>query len=89
MFCRALGSLSPTHKVDVEYPLAFQEAFIKRRSQTQMQTQKPADFRYVHVSGKFVEQDSDRKLYFLEVQRKTKVYSLLYFTSSSSSCLPG
>jgi len=71
VFCRALGSLSPTHKVDVEYPLAFQEAFIKRRSQTQTQT--PADFRYVHISGKFVEQDPGRKLYFLDVQRKTKV----------------
>ncbi|KAJ5381125.1 uncharacterized protein N7496_003553 [Penicillium cataractarum] len=64
----ALGSLSPTQKVDVEYPLAFQEAFIKRRSLQET----PAGFRYVHVSGKFVEQDPDRKLYFLDAQRKTK-----------------
>ncbi|CEJ62161.1 hypothetical protein PMG11_10669 [Penicillium brasilianum] len=64
----ALGSLSPTHKVDVEYPLAFQEAFIKRRSLQEI----PAEFRYVHVSGKLVEQDPDRKLYFLDAQRKTK-----------------
>lgn len=70
VFChRALGSLSPTHTVDVEYPLVFQEAFIKRRSQHQT----PTNFRYVHVSGKLVEQDPDRKLYFLDVQRKTKV----------------
>jgi hypothetical protein len=59
----------------VEYPLAFQEAFIKRRSQQQT----PANFRYVHVSGKFVEQDPERKLYFLDAQRKTKVFPSLYF----------
>jgi hypothetical protein len=53
----------------VEYPLAFQEAFIKRRSQQE----NPAGFRYIHVSGKLVEQDPDRKLFFMDVQRKTKV----------------
>ena len=81
LFCtRALGSLSPTHKVDVEYPLAFQEAFIKRRSQQE----QPADFRYVHVSGKLVEQDPDRKLFFLDAQRKTKVWLQNLLSSDNS-----
>jgi hypothetical protein len=53
----------------LEYPLAFQDAFI----QVLESRAGKSPFRYVHVSGKLVEQDQSKSLWFLNAPRKNKV----------------
>lgn len=54
---------------DLEYPLAFVE------SMGRMLETKPdrPPFKYVHLSGKFVRQNQEEQLCFLEEARKMKV----------------
>ncbi|KAM0330027.1 hypothetical protein ACHAQA_004197 [Verticillium albo-atrum] len=55
--------------VNLEYPVAFQKAFAKL-----LQLERPSGprFRFILLSGKFVRQDQDQRLYFLEQARKIK-----------------
>lgn len=66
---RCMGSYDGSMTADVEYPMAFQEGM------AQVLEAKPARprFRYVHLSGKFVIQDQEAKLWYLEKPRKIRV----------------
>lgn len=65
-----MGSYNGSVTVDLEYGLAFIEAMGKV-----LEANLPiTPFRYVQLSGKFVRQDQDAKLWFLEYPRKLKVY---------------
>jgi len=64
----ALGTSDNSRAANLDYPLAFQNSIIKV---LEPRTGK-ALFRYIHLSGKFVEQDQDRSLWLLPVPRKIK-----------------
>jgi hypothetical protein len=53
-----------------EYPLAFQSAFVELLESSVRLT----PFRFICLSGKFVERDPSKKLYFLDNVRKLKVF---------------
>ena len=71
-----MGTNTGSMAADLEYPLIFLESMGRilegghegKGSRTQQ-------FRYVHLSGKFVRQDQEEKLWFLESPRKIKVFS--------------
>lgn len=64
-----MGSYKGSVTVDLEYGLAFIEAMGRV-----LEAQPPAaPFRYVQLSGMFVRQDQDARLWFLSYPRKLKV----------------
>lgn len=66
-----MGSYKGSITADLEYPMAFLE-----RMATVLETRPVrARFRYVHLSGRFVRQNQEEKLWFLEEPRKIKVSS--------------
>ncbi|KAF5660136.1 hypothetical protein FHETE_9109 [Fusarium heterosporum] len=67
MIC-AMGSYTGNVNVDMEYPLAFQVAFAALLEQ---QPKRP-QFRFIHLSGLFVIQDQDAKLWVNDFPRKLK-----------------
>jgi hypothetical protein len=67
-----MGTYTGSVTADLEYPLAFLES-MGRALQTKSSTSR-SRFRYVHLSGKFVRQDQEKKLLFLEKPRKIKVW---------------
>ncbi|KAM0548432.1 hypothetical protein ACHAPJ_009918 [Fusarium lateritium] len=67
MIC-AMGSYRGNVNVDMEYPLAFQKAFVPL---LEKQPKRP-QFRFIHLSGKFVIQDQDAKLWVNDMPRKLK-----------------
>lgn len=64
-----MGTNHGSITADLEYPMTFIES-MNRVVATQLD--KPP-FRYVHLSGKFVRQDQEKKLWLLETPRKMKV----------------
>lgn len=66
---RALGTSDDNRAANLDFPMAFQNSFVKIVGP---RTGK-APFRYVHLSGKLVEQDQNKPLWFLPIPRKTKV----------------
>lgn len=64
-----MGAYKADQAVHVDYPLAFQQAFLKV---LESRPERPK-FRDIHLSGRFVEQDQDKSLWFLSEQRKIKV----------------
>ncbi|EKJ74216.1 hypothetical protein FPSE_05513 [Fusarium pseudograminearum CS3096] len=64
----AMGSYRGNVRVDMEYPLAFQSAFAPL---LEKQPKRPR-FRFIHLSGKFVIQDQDAKLWVNDYPRKLK-----------------
>ncbi|RGP59519.1 hypothetical protein FSPOR_11276 [Fusarium sporotrichioides] len=72
MIC-AMGSYRGNVRADLEYPLAFQSAFAPL---LEKQPKRPR-FRFIHLSGKFVIQDQDAKLWVNDYPRKLKVQFLL------------
>jgi hypothetical protein len=64
-----MGTYTGSQTADLEYPMAFIEA-MTRVLETQS-TMSP--FRYVHLSGKFVRQNQEERLWFLEKARKIRV----------------
>lgn len=65
-----MGTNTGNRAADLEYPLAFLESMA-----TALQTQPSRPrFKYVHLSGKFVRQNQEERLWFLEEARKIKVY---------------
>ncbi|KAM6522768.1 hypothetical protein FALCPG4_012383 [Fusarium falciforme] len=62
----AMGSYSGDVKADLEYPFAFQEAMVRVLKPTGRQ------FNYVQLSGKFVRQDQETKLWWGNEPRKIK-----------------
>ncbi|KAI8629581.1 hypothetical protein F5Y19DRAFT_475570 [Xylariaceae sp. FL1651] len=64
----AMGSYRGSRAADLEYPYIFIE------SMGRVLETKPSrpPFRYVHLSGKFVRQDQDKKLWYFETPRKLK-----------------
>ncbi|RGP77767.1 hypothetical protein FLONG3_4061 [Fusarium longipes] len=67
MIC-AMGSYRGNVNADMEYPLAFQKAFAPL---LEKQPKRPR-FRFIHLSGKFVIQDQDAKLWVNDYPRKLK-----------------
>ncbi|KAF4993237.1 hypothetical protein FGRMN_6601 [Fusarium graminum] len=67
MIC-AMGSYTGNVNVDMEYPLAFQVAFAPL---LERQPKRP-QFRFIHLSGLFVIQDQDAKLWVNDFPRKLK-----------------
>ncbi|KAF4342739.1 hypothetical protein FBEOM_3323 [Fusarium beomiforme] len=67
MIC-AMGSYRGNVNADMEYPLAFQFAFV-----TLLEKQpKREPFRFIHLSGKWVVQEQDAKLWVNDYPRKLK-----------------
>ncbi|KAI2615198.1 hypothetical protein GGR54DRAFT_301675 [Hypoxylon sp. NC1633] len=64
----AMGSYDGNVAADLEYPLAFLDDMARVLETKPGRTQ----FRYVHLSGKFVRRDQERKLWLLERPRKIK-----------------
>ncbi|KAH7159527.1 hypothetical protein B0J13DRAFT_108922 [Dactylonectria estremocensis] len=64
----AMGSYDGSITADLEYPLAFLEAMAPV---LKAQPSRPR-FRCVHLSGKFVRQNQEQKLWFMEKPRKMK-----------------
>lgn len=64
-----MGTNTGNLQVDFEYPLTFQENFLRILEEN---PERPP-FRYVLLSGKFVTQDQDKTLWFLDMPRKLKV----------------
>ncbi|KAJ4328405.1 hypothetical protein N0V84_001088 [Fusarium piperis] len=62
----AMGSYNGDVLADLEYPYAFQEAMVRVLKPTGRQ------FNYVQLSGKFVRQDQDTKLWWGNEPRKIK-----------------
>ncbi|KAF4947082.1 hypothetical protein FGADI_10712 [Fusarium gaditjirri] len=67
MIC-AMGSYRGNVNVDMEYPLAFQFAFAPLLEKQP----KREPFRFIHLSGKFVVQEQDAKLWVNDYPRKLK-----------------
>lgn len=66
-----MGTYTGSVTVDLEYPVAFLESMARV---LETKHSRPR-FRYVHLSGKFVRQNQEEKLWFLEKPRKIKVLS--------------
>lgn len=64
-----MGSYDGNVAVDFDYPVAFIEEMAKVL-EAKANAQK---FRFILLGGKFVRQDQDTKLWFLEQPRKLKV----------------
>ncbi|KAF2670417.1 hypothetical protein BT63DRAFT_439460 [Microthyrium microscopicum] len=64
----ALGTSDNNQGPNLEYPVAFQDAFV----QVLEPRNGKAPFRWIQLSGKFVVQDQSAPLWFLETPRKTK-----------------
>jgi hypothetical protein len=64
----AVGSNTPNADVNVNYAMAFQEAFGRIR----IANQGKSRLRYVHISGALVEPDQERSLWFLPTARKER-----------------
>ncbi|RBA17629.1 hypothetical protein FPRO05_11344 [Fusarium proliferatum] len=67
MIC-AMGSYRGNVNVDMEYPLAFQTAFAGLLEKQP----KREPFRFIHLSGKWVVQEQDAKLWVNDYPRKLK-----------------
>ena len=66
---RSQGTYDGDYTVEVDYPAAFFDAFTSTPSYATRQQ----PFRYVHVSGCFVEPDQGKSLWFLSKARKGRV----------------
>lgn len=66
---RMMGSYDANEAIHVEYPHTFQHSFFKV---LKARPEEPK-FRDIHLSGRLVEQDQDRKLWFMPAERKVKV----------------
>ncbi|KAF2261383.1 hypothetical protein CC78DRAFT_619437 [Lojkania enalia] len=66
----ALGTSDGNEDANINYPLAFQEAFL--RILKNMKDGNGKRFRYIHISGAFVEQDQSRSLLFYANPRRVK-----------------
>ncbi|KFY81227.1 hypothetical protein V500_11607 [Pseudogymnoascus sp. VKM F-4518 (FW-2643)] len=66
----AIGTYDLNEDVNVRYPLAFQDAFAARLPAPQ--SGKVFMFKFILLSGAFVEPDQSRTLLFLPQQRKAK-----------------
>src|SRR5688572_16901007 len=78
-----MGSSDRDSAVNLDYPLAFQQAFVKaieNRPDT-------ARFRYIHVSGGLSEQDQTKTLWFMPAARKIKVFEHTDLPSQSAHCI--
>ncbi|KAK4084896.1 hypothetical protein Purlil1_10116 [Purpureocillium lilacinum] len=64
----AMGTYTGNTAADLEYPLVF----IESMAETLKTVSRANRFRYIHLSGKFVRQDQEEKLWFLETPRKLK-----------------
>ncbi|KAH7200464.1 hypothetical protein DER44DRAFT_671172 [Fusarium oxysporum] len=71
MIC-AMGSYRGNVNVDMEYPLAFQTAFAPLLEKQP----KREPFRFIHLSGKWVVQEQDAKLWVNDYPRKLKFQGL-------------
>lgn len=61
---RAMGDNNSLPEVEIDYPLAFANAFAPT-------IEKP--FRFIHCSGALIEKDQTKPLWFLEEGRRIKV----------------
>ncbi|KAF2495745.1 hypothetical protein BU16DRAFT_526312 [Lophium mytilinum] len=69
----AMGTYNLNEDVNLKYPLAFQEAFAKRLlASSENREGRSRKFRFILLSGAFVESDQSRWLFFLWDQRRMK-----------------
>lgn len=66
----AIGTYDLNEAVNTRYPLAFQDAFAAHMPAPQQG--KTSKFRFILLSGAFVEPDQSRTLFFLPEQRRGK-----------------
>jgi hypothetical protein len=64
---RCMGTTAGDKALELDYPLAFGNAFSKTLSESKKK------FRYVHLSGAATERDQDKALWFKSEMRKMKV----------------
>ncbi|KAJ4372056.1 hypothetical protein N0V83_003829 [Neocucurbitaria cava] len=68
-----MGTYTLDEDVNLKYPLAFQEKFLKRQLENpQSREGKKNKFKFIYLSGAFVEPDQSRRLYVLGDQRRMK-----------------
>ncbi|KAF2185341.1 hypothetical protein K469DRAFT_708123 [Zopfia rhizophila CBS 207.26] len=69
----SMGTYDLNEDVNLKYPLTFQEDFAKRLLASSRKREGRRDkFRFILLSGAFVEPDQSRRLYFLWDQRRMK-----------------
>jgi len=69
----AMGTYDLNEDVNLKYPLAFQEHFAKRLPTSSREREgRSKKFKFILLSGAFVEPDQSRRLYFLWDQRRMK-----------------
>jgi len=69
----SMGTYNLNEDVNLKYPLAFQEHFAKRLlASSRNQEGRRNKFKFILLSGAFVEPDQSRRLYFLWDQRRMK-----------------
>jgi len=69
----SMGTYDLNEDVNLKYPLAFQEWFVKRLfASSRNQEGSRGRTKFILLSGAFVEPDQSRRLYFLWDQRKMK-----------------
>ncbi|KAF1842719.1 uncharacterized protein K460DRAFT_367679 [Cucurbitaria berberidis CBS 394.84] len=69
----AMGTYDLNEEVNLNYPLSFQEEFAKRLLAFPRKREGTKDkFRFILLSGAFVEPDQSRRLYYLWDQRRMK-----------------
>ncbi|KFY22163.1 hypothetical protein V493_06809 [Pseudogymnoascus sp. VKM F-4281 (FW-2241)] len=66
----AIGTYTLNEDVNMRYPLSFQEAFVAHLPVSQ--NGKTSKFRFILLSGAYVEPDQSRTLLFLPQQRRIK-----------------
>lgn len=64
---RSMGTTAGDKALEVDYPLAFGNAFSKTLSDSKKK------FRYIHLSGAATERDQEKDLWFKSEMRKMKV----------------
>jgi hypothetical protein len=64
---RSIGTYNGNPLIDIEYPLAFANAFVKTLAGRTKQ------FRYVHLGGMLTEQDQEKRLWYYQSGRRVRV----------------
>lgn len=70
---RCMGNTAGDRALEVDYPLAFGNAFSKTLSESKKK------FRYIHLSGLATERNQDKALWFKSEMRKMKVSLIIRY----------
>ncbi len=80
-FPRCMGTTAANKELEIDYPLAFGNAFSKTLAKTGQ------TFRYIHLSGALTERNPDASIWYKPAMRKYKVNAYILQASSPKSIL--